>query len=118
MTPRARAAPRTNVVFPAPSSPATATTSPRSSRAASRPASAPVSSGEAVTTSTLRRLEEAELDLLDERRRIGLGLRRRGLELRTAEQLGDASEVLLEHLEHARRVERGRGMEDRVQRHL
>src|SRR3954470_21136769 len=47
-TPRARAAPRTNVVFPAPSSPETRTTSPGRSRAASRAASASVSAGEFV----------------------------------------------------------------------
>ena len=51
-TPSARAAPRTNVVFPAPSSPETATTSPLLSRAASWAAINSVSSGEALTTST------------------------------------------------------------------
>src|SRR5207248_9323563 len=53
-TPSARQAPRTNVVFPAPSSPATRTTSPGFSDTASFAASAPVSAGP-VVSETLRR---------------------------------------------------------------
>src|SRR6478672_1881087 len=62
-------------------------------------------------------LEEAQLD--------GFRLRPRGDELdhgrrrgrdRT-EQLRQAAEVRLQHLEHPRRVERGRGMEERIEEH-
>src|SRR5206468_316478 len=54
VTPRARHAPRTNVVFPDPSSPETVTTSPgRSSRASRAPAFS-VSSGECDSTRTRR----------------------------------------------------------------
>src|SRR5437763_8208631 len=52
-TPSARQAPRTNVVFPAPSSPATRTTSPGFSDTASFAASASVSAGP-VVSETLR----------------------------------------------------------------
>src|SRR6476661_783577 len=113
VTPRARAAPRTNVVLPAPSSPATPTTSPTARSAASRAARAPVSSGEAVTTSTPGRLEEAELNLLEDGRRLGLGVGRR-LRPSASEQLRDPSEVLFENLQHPRRVERRGRVEDRV----
>src|SRR5690349_23198872 len=117
-TPSARAAPRTNVVFPVPSSPETVTTSPARNRAASRAASASVSSGDPVTTSkgvTLDRVaassisEEAELDrMLDGRfRHVERRGRRRGLD-GPAEELRNAAEVLLQHLQHPRRVERGR----------
>ena len=51
VTPRARAAPRTNVVLPAPSSPATVTTSPGWSRSAMRAAMRSVSAGEVDSTS-------------------------------------------------------------------
>jgi len=50
VTPSARHAPRTNVVFPVPSAPATVTTSPIASRAATPAPSDAVSSGEALTT--------------------------------------------------------------------
>src|SRR3954451_12328001 len=228
-TPRARAAPRTNVVFPAPSSPETATTSPGRSRAASRAASASVSAGEfvmlckdvtigagaacassrtvtgtntrSVTEATragsfslgadrglragrsvravgrcqapnrgreaaarilaptlggrlgdaegrhaasggkrprghaasgarglvasvveeaaLRRgaLKEAELHRLLDRRLRHVQGRRRGRRLgRLTEELRDAAEVLLEHLEHPRRVQRCGRVEDRIER--
>src|SRR5215831_20366430 len=117
VTPSARAAPRTKVVFPAPSSPATATTSPGRSRAARRAATAPVSSGEAVTTSIRRRLEETELNLLDcrERRRRPCRL---WLGLTVPEQLRDTRKVLLEHLQHPGCIQRSCGMEDRIQGHL
>src|SRR5215211_4902736 len=52
-TPRARAAPRTKVVLPAPSSPDTRTTSPGTRRSARRAASASVSAGEAVSASAM-----------------------------------------------------------------
>ncbi len=52
VTPSARAAPRTNVVFPDPSSPATVTRSPGRSSAATAAATRSVSSGEKVSTST------------------------------------------------------------------
>ena len=51
-TPSARHAPRTNVVFPAPSSPDTVTTSPLRSSAATRAASDSVSSADEVCVST------------------------------------------------------------------
>ena len=50
-TPSAEQAPRTNVVFPVPSSPDTVTTSPGASRARGRAASASVSSGDVVSVS-------------------------------------------------------------------
>src|SRR3954452_14058608 len=53
VTPRARAAPRTNVVLPAPSSPLTSTTSPGSSSAASRAPAASVSSPELLEQAQL-----------------------------------------------------------------
>jgi hypothetical protein len=53
VTPNARQAPRTKVVFPAPSSPLTSTTSPARSPDASRAPAASVCSGEL--------LEEAQL---------------------------------------------------------
>src|SRR5215212_3778821 len=52
-TPRARAAPRTKVVLPAPSSPETRTTSPGSRRCARSAASASVSAGEAVSVAAM-----------------------------------------------------------------
>src|SRR5581483_10257716 len=54
-TPRAEHAPRTKVVFPVPSSPATVTTSPSARRVARAAASASVSSGELVTVSATGR---------------------------------------------------------------
>src|SRR5689334_13413 len=53
-TPSARAAPRTNVVFPAPNSPATRTTSPGLSDAVSLAASASVSAGPVVSETLVR----------------------------------------------------------------
>src|SRR5262249_31983429 len=117
VTPSARAAPPTKVVFPAPSPPATATTAPGRRRAASRAATARVSSGEAVTTSIRRTLEQTELDRLDRRDRGRLGCRL-GFGPAAPQQLRNSSKVLLEHLQHPRRVERSRGMEDRIQRYL
>src|SRR5919109_3150259 len=52
-TPSARAAPRTNVVLPAPSSPDTVTTSPGASSRARAAAIASVSSGEVEVSSTM-----------------------------------------------------------------
>src|ERR687891_2912682 len=52
-TPRARAAPRTKVVLPAPSSPETRTTSPGCRRRASCAASASVSAGDAVSVAAM-----------------------------------------------------------------
>src|SRR5437763_10570650 len=149
-TPSAEHAPRTNVVLPVPSSPATVTTSPCSSRDANAAASASVSSGELVTVSaTLERLrlrpalaashplttkglgERGAFDLAGvtgnlQRVKVRstftrseepeLLRRRRGLrderelrlrDKRAAEQLRDAREVGLEHLQHRGRVQRG-----------
>src|SRR6185295_2195282 len=52
-TPSARAAPRTNVVLPAPSSPETRTTSPGRRRAASRAARASVSAADPVSVAAM-----------------------------------------------------------------
>src|SRR6476469_10279923 len=52
-TPSARSAPRTNVVFPAPRSPETSTTSPGRSDAARDAARASVSAGEAVSVAAI-----------------------------------------------------------------
>src|SRR5436309_15039577 len=64
-TPRARAAPWTNVVFPAPRSPVSETTSPGRSSAATAPPTARVSSGDALTSSrpgpVTEALEQPEL---------------------------------------------------------
>src|SRR6185436_15400881 len=53
VTPKLRSAPRTNVVFPAPSSPETSTTSPGRRRAASAAPAASVPSGPDVTSAWL-----------------------------------------------------------------
>src|SRR5205085_8966731 len=120
VTPRARAAPRTNVVFPEPSSPETVTTSPGSSSAASWAASSSVSAGDfdcrwrhirwnpaPQDGAFATRSEETELHggLGRNRRQEDRLLRRLDL---AAEQLRQAREVGPEHLEHARRVQ-GRG---------
>jgi hypothetical protein len=52
VTPSDRQAPRTNVVLPDPSSPATVTTSPGRSFPATRAASASVSAGDVVSVSS------------------------------------------------------------------
>src|SRR3954452_9358126 len=98
VTPSARHAPRTKVVFPAPSSPLTSTTSPARSSAASRAPAASVCSGEL--------LEEAQLlDVTDRFLVLDVfGQQRR--------QLG---EVLTQQLLDRVRAQRGGGMEDREQ---
>src|SRR5436190_77624 len=120
-TPSARHAPRTKVVLPLPSSPATVTTSPVSSRSASPAASASVSSGEDVSVSgTRERLEEAELLSRVLRRGDERQLRHRrcGRLDRAAEQLRQAREIRLEHLQHRRRVQRGGRMVERVEQNV
>src|SRR5918997_502725 len=112
-TPSERQAPRTSVVFPVPSSPETVTTSPSLRSAARRAPTASVSSGEAESISMPWRLEEAELD-------GGLsGEHRHGLRLQDVagapHQLRNASEVLLQDLEHPRGVERGGRVVQRIQ---
>jgi hypothetical protein len=87
--------------LPAPSSPRTSTTSPGRRPRASRAASASVSAG--------------ELHALRERGRLGFRKRRR--RRAAAEELRDPREVVLQHLEHPRRVERGGRVKDRVERH-
>src|SRR3972149_941771 len=119
VTPSARQAPRTKVVLPDPSSPATVTTSPTSSRAATRAAIASVSPAEALA-SERSTLKEAELDgigLLLEGR--SFGLRRRGARFadRSLEERRNAREVLLPHLQHRRRIERRSRVVDRIQAH-
>src|SRR5439155_17609856 len=85
-TPRARAAPWTRVVFPAPRSPVSDTTSPDRSRPASASPSARVSSGEAVARSSpvapTERSEQPEL-------LFGTGSDRNGL----LEDLPDRPEI-------------------------
>ena len=105
--------------LPAPSSPATVTTSPGSRRAASRAPSDAVSSGEPVDDHARWRSEEAELERLggrlaarrDRRRRD----RRGGGATGRPSSSGRRREVGLEHLEHPRRVQRGGRMEERVE---
>src|SRR3954468_19928042 len=100
VTPSGRHAPRTNVVFPAPSSPLTRTTSPASSSAASRAPAASVCSGEL--------LEQAQL-LGVTGLRLLLGV--------LGQKRGQLREVLPEQLLHRVSAERGRRMEDREQQH-
>src|SRR5207342_147560 len=122
VTPSARHAPRTKVVLPEPSSPETETTSPGRRRTATRAPTASVSSAEPVATATCTpvdvRLEQAQLN------RLGLFGEHDGafFEARHSdgsafEQPGDASEILLQHLEHRGRVERGRRVVDGVERY-
>src|SRR5688500_4572685 len=59
-TPRARAAPRTNVVLPAPSTPDTSTTSPGVRRRESRAPAASVSAGPAVSKTSGKRPAHAD----------------------------------------------------------
>src|SRR5438445_11095634 len=116
-TPSARHAPRTKVVLPAPSSPETVTTSPGRRSAASPAANASVSSGE-DDSSSIRGpyLEEAELHGRLRRGRDEHGLRLGLGDERAAEQLGEAPEVRLEHLEHPRRVQRRRRVVERIEK--
>src|SRR5918992_2875126 len=114
--PRARQAPRMNVVFPEPSSPETVTTSPTSRRSARRAATRSVSSGEPDSTSTEERLEEAQLNGglgRQQRRCLGLGDGKY-----PPQQLRKTPEVLLEHLQHRRRVQRRGRVVQRVEEHL
>src|SRR3954463_12247660 len=99
VTPSALHAPRTKVVFPAPSSPLTRTTSPASSPAASRAPAASVCSAEL--------LEEAQLLDVTGRRLLFLDmLRQQGRKLR---------EVLAQQLLDRVGSQRRRGMKDREQ---
>src|SRR5690349_17261227 len=99
VTPRARHAPRTNVVLPEPSSPETVTTSPGASSAASSAAMRSVSPGEADSRSMSRRLKEAQLNggLGDDER-----FRLRHRLDRSPEELRQACEVLLQDVQHRR----------------
>src|SRR5205085_9390548 len=63
-------------------------------------------------------LEEIELDRGLRGDEHGLRLGRLWLDEQAAEQLGQPGEVLLQHLQHRRRVERGRRMVERVERQL
>src|SRR5262245_48082808 len=128
VTPRARQAPRMNVVLPEPSSPETSTRSPGRRLKPRRAPSPSVSSGDEVTTFTqdsseqprpgLAALEQAQLNR-------GLGWRggdgglggRRRLQERPAEQLGDAPEVILQNLEHPGRVKGCRRVVERIEEH-
>src|SRR6266581_6641469 len=115
VTPSARAAPRTNVVLPLPSSPATSTRSPGERRRASSAPTASVSCGAPVSCLTSRdsRCELAEQAELGGRHRLGgaaagvvgfvVGLRLLVL-LRPGgrEERGQLLEVLAEGLEHRR----------------
>src|SRR5215212_4066938 len=108
-TASARHAPRTHVVFPVPSSPETVTTSPGTSRSATRPARRSVSSAPSDTRSrdTTRSgygaapaSEEAELH-----GGLGRGEAREhrllvGHLVGAAEQLREAPEVVLEDPQH------------------
>ena len=98
-TPSARAAPRTNAVLPAPSSPSTYTTAPCGRSRASAAASAAVSCS-----------EEAELLLIGGDRRDGLGCRLLGRprDGGTTEQLAEAPDIGFECGQEARVVQ-GRG---------
>src|SRR5262245_45156158 len=128
-TPSARDAPRTNVVFPVPRSPAISTMSPGPNARATASAARSVASAERLSSwaRDMRAaygpvdLEQAELvvahrDQLRGRVGLRLGLGHRlfsgqGL-LQELRQLG---EVAAQALEHRRRVQRGRRMEDREQ---
>ena len=118
VTPSARQAPRTNVVLPEPSSPETVTTSPGRRLGGERAGDRSVSPAEALASSS-RTLEQAELN----RFRIGVEHRSKRLVDRSASSTvrsssaGDPREVLLEHLQHRRRVERGGRVVDRVEEH-
>src|SRR3954470_22946379 len=98
VTPNARQAPRTNVVFPAPSSPLTSTTSPASSPAASRAPAASVCSGEL--------LEQAQLlDVIGWRLFVGV----------LGKQGGQLGEVLAQELLDRVGPQGRRRVEDREQ---
>src|SRR6266540_897814 len=119
-TPSARAAPRTNVVLPAPSSPETVITSPDTSSAASAAAMRSVSSGEADSSSITKvRLEEAEL-LGGRQRRLRNGRRKldhlRRNPCLLGQELREAAEVVLERTKHGRGIERSGRVVERIQR--
>src|SRR5262249_44179850 len=91
--------------------------SPGRSRAASRAATAPVSSGEAVTTSIRRTLEQTELDRLDPRDRGRPGGRLR-VGAAAPPPPPDSRKGPPRHPPQPPPVRRSPGMEDRIQRYL
>jgi hypothetical protein len=111
VTPRARARPRTNVVFPEPSSPGDGDDVPDLQVGDELRRKLSVSSGR--TVSVRRGPSWTAGSDRGRRQPDGLG-RRRDL---TAEQLGEAREVGLQHVEHARRVERGGRVVQRIEQH-
>src|SRR3954454_12870667 len=102
VTPRARHAPRTKVVLPAPSSPLTSTTSPGPSPAASRAPAASVSSGELLKEAQLLDVTGLRLCV-----RLVLGL--------LGHQRGQLREVLAQELLDRTGPQRGRRVEQRQQ---
>src|SRR5262249_6282416 len=86
------------------------------SRSASRPATAPVSSAEPETSSVTMQLEKTELNRVLLGLRSGLGgLLTRGRRVDAFEQRGDAAEILFQHLQHRRRLERRSGVIEGVE---
>src|SRR4029450_11951553 len=96
-------------------SPETVTTSPACSAPARAAATASVSAGEAERSSIA--LEETELDRCLRRLRCYRRQQRRRRDDLASEQLGETREVLLEHLQHRRRVERRGVVVERVEQH-
>ena len=134
-TPSARQAPRTKVVFPAPTSPETSTMSPGPSSAAMVAATRSVAAAESVSSVTactawiireageaLSGLEQPELvggGRGADRFRLGLGLLGPTAERRQrlGEQAGHRLEVGAELVEHGACPEGGGRVEDRIEEH-
>src|SRR4051812_7469821 len=109
VTPRARQAPRTKVVFPAPISPRTSTTSPARSPAASSAASASVSWADAVTLALAPLIGRAQAQT-DSAEQEGQPDQRDGARVATrAGQLGGRRAVLGAGRGRAGRHSRGPG---------
>src|SRR4051812_7783951 len=111
LTPSARAAPRISVVFPAPSSPLTRTTSPGPRSAASRSPRASVSAGLRVRalTSVGSAAEQAHLVRLE----LAFPNQRFRLRERLLQKSGDLAEILSQLLGDTGGAQAGGGMEER-----